>query len=158
MIPHLPLLLPQSSRSLISGTLLHALAPVPPHTHVPPRCQCPSITLQPFSTVGPSCRASPTLWCLQELIKPDNQLQLTDTELAEEIAKMLVTTHPDLPKAGVRYALRERAWKPELATELTMMHYQADGWLVNRATDEGARLAKAAAEVASLAPSAEVSA
>ena len=94
--------------------------------------------------------------CMQELVKPDNQLQLTDAELAEEVAKMLVTTHPDLPRAGVRYALRERAWKPEPATELTMMHYQADGWLVNRATDEGARLAKAAHELASSAPSAEV--
>ena len=94
--------------------------------------------------------------CMQELVKPDNQLQLTDAELAEEMAKMLVTTHPDLPRAGVRYALRERAWKPEPATELTMMHYQADGWLVNRATDEGARLAKAAHELASSAPSAEV--
>lgn len=76
-----------------------------------------------------------------EVVKPDNQLQLTETELKEDIAKMLTTGIPDAPKAAVRYLYREHAWRPEQVNiaDSVMMHYSCDGWLLHQTLDEARR-------------------
>ena len=80
-----------------------------------------------------------------ELVKPDNQLQLTETELKEDIAKMLTTGLPDAPKAPIRYLYREHAWRPEQAaiTDSVMMHYSCEGWLLHHTMDEARRQERA---------------
>ena len=85
-----------------------------------------------------------------EVVKPDNQLQLTETELKEDIAKMLTTALPDAAKAAVRYIYREHAWRPEAANiaDSVMMHYSCDGWLLHRTADEARRQDRARTQAA----------
>ena len=82
---------------------------------------------------------------------------IQQAHIAAGTAGLLLQTPSDACHPG-RYNLKERTWRPESVTEMTMVHYAADGWLVSRQTEEGARLARAAADAAasSLAPSAEV--
>ena len=91
-----------------------------------------------------------------EVLKSDNQLQLTDAELKEDIAKMLTTALPDAPKAAVRYLYREHAWRPELPapTDSIMMHYSTDGWLIHKTMDEARRTDRARTQAASQAAAA----
>ena len=74
----------------------------------------------------------------KEVRVPENQLQLNDTELEEEIAKMLTANNPEAPKALVRYIQKERSYKPEAMIVQTMQHYASDGWLLHK-TSEDAR-------------------
>ncbi len=55
---------------------------------------------------------------IREVVKPANQLTLPETELQEEVTRMLLAANP----AGalhqpVRWSLQERAWKPETGTD-----------------------------------------
>lgn len=91
-----------------------------------------------------------------EVVKPDNQLQLTETELKEDIAKMLTTAVPDASKAAVRYLYREHAWRPELPmpTDSIMMHHSDDGWLIHKTVDETRRTERARTHAAASAAAA----
>ena len=56
----------------------------------------------------------PTVPCPQpvrEVLKPPNQLRLTETELNEEIAKMLTANNPEAPKNIARFNMKERCYK-----------------------------------------------
>ena len=88
-----------------------------------------------------------------EVVKPDNQLQLSETELKEDIAKMLTTALPDAPKAAVRYIYREHAWRPDVPgpTDAIMMHYSTDGWLIHKTMDEARRTEQARTKAAAAA-------
>ena len=91
-----------------------------------------------------------------EVVKPDNQLQLSETELKEDIAKMLTTAVPDAPKGAVRYLYREHAWRPEvpMPTDSIMIHYSTDGWLIHKTADETRRTDRARTQAASQAAAA----
>ncbi|KAK9796666.1 hypothetical protein WJX73_002635 [Symbiochloris irregularis] len=90
---------------------------------------------------APARRAPEAVVPPAELVKPDNQLQLTESELKEDIARMLTTAIPDAPKAAVRYSYKEQAWRPEAATltDSVMMHVSCDGWLLHHTADETRR-------------------
>ena len=42
----------------------------------------------------------------KEVVRPDNQLQLTEKDLQEEIAKMLTANNPAAPKNLVRFNMK----------------------------------------------------
>lgn len=48
----------------------------------------------------------------QKPVKPDDQLDLTETELAEEITKHLDTEHKNYPKNLVVYSFKDYAYVP----------------------------------------------
>ncbi len=48
---------------------------------------------------------------MREVVKPDNQLQLSEAELNDEVAKMLTANNPTAPKNIARYNVKERAYK-----------------------------------------------
>lgn len=48
---------------------------------------------------------------MREIVKPDNQLRLTEAELQEEIAKMLTANNPAAPKNVARFNMKERTYK-----------------------------------------------
>jgi hypothetical protein len=48
---------------------------------------------------------------VREVIKPDNQLHLTEAELGEEVAKMLTANNPVAPKNVARFNMKERTYK-----------------------------------------------
>uniref|UniRef100_A0A7S3VNC9 Uncharacterized protein n=1 Tax=Dunaliella tertiolecta TaxID=3047 RepID=A0A7S3VNC9_DUNTE len=76
---------------------------------------------------------------VREVVKPDNQLQLSEAELNDEVAKMLTANNPTAPKNVARYNVKERAYKFEPMVEQTIIHYAADGWLLHKSADEAKR-------------------
>lgn len=73
---------------------------------------------------------------VREVVKPDNQLQLSEAELNEEIARMLTANNPVAPKNIVRFNMKERTYKLEPMVEQTIVHYATDGWLLHKGSDE----------------------
>lgn len=95
------------------------------------------VTFQYFHRTGTHCFCF--AWFLQpvrEVVKPENQLQLTDAELNEEIARMLTANNPVAPRNIVRFNMKERTYKLEPMVEQTIVHYATDGWLLHRGCDE----------------------
>eukprot|EP01025_Chloroclados_australasicus_P045660 TRINITY_DN5005_c0_g1_i6.p1 TRINITY_DN5005_c0_g1~~TRINITY_DN5005_c0_g1_i6.p1 ORF type:complete len:387 (+),score=74.67 TRINITY_DN5005_c0_g1_i6:171-1331(+) len=73
---------------------------------------------------------------VKEIVKPDNQLQLTETQLEEEIAKMLTANNPAAPTNIARFNQKERCFKFEPMVEQTMCHFATQGWLLFNDSEE----------------------
>lgn len=76
---------------------------------------------------------------VKEIVKPADQLQLSEKDLDEEIAKMLTANNPLAPKNVARFNMKERAYKFEAMVEQLMVHYSTDGWLLHRGSDDAKR-------------------
>ncbi|KAG2499404.1 hypothetical protein HYH03_002978 [Edaphochlamys debaryana] len=76
---------------------------------------------------------------IREIVKPDNQLRLNETELGEEVAKMLTANNPAAPKNIVRFNMKDKVFKLEPMVEQTVVHYATDGWLLHKSSDEAKR-------------------
>ena len=74
-----------------------------------------------------------------QVLKPDNQLQLTEKELEEEITKQLTANNPNAPSNIARYSMKERTFKFEPMVEQLVMHYATDGYLLHQESDEAKR-------------------
>ncbi len=82
----------------------------PPPPPLPPlriRLRARAMTL-PF---GAPLDIALSLQPVREIIKPENQLKLTEAELEEEIAKMLTANNPAAPKNIARFNMKERTYK-----------------------------------------------
>jgi dynein intermediate chain 1 len=53
----------------------------------------------------------------REVVRPANQLQLSEAELKEEVAKMLTANNPAAPQNLLRFNTKERAYKLEPMVE-----------------------------------------
>lgn len=73
---------------------------------------------------------------VREVVKPENQLQLTEAEMEEEIAKMLTANNPEAPKNIARFNMKERVFKFEPMVQQTIVHYATDGWLLWEESEE----------------------
>ncbi|XP_071349712.1 dynein, axonemal, intermediate chain 1, paralog 2 isoform X2 [Trachinotus anak] len=76
----------------------------------------------------------------KSLIKPADQLELTEAELKEEITRVLTANNPHAPQNIVRYSFKERTYKPVLVMDQLAVHFVLDGSLVHEDSDEGRRL------------------
>mmetsp|Transcript_11102 Transcript_11102/g.19346 ORF Transcript_11102/g.19346 Transcript_11102/m.19346 type:complete len:707 (+) Transcript_11102:95-2215(+) len=76
---------------------------------------------------------------VREIIKPDNQLRLTELELNEEVAKMLTANNPAAPKNVARFNMKAFGYKFEPMVEQTIVHYATDGWLLHKGAEEAKR-------------------
>lgn len=72
----------------------------------------------------------------REVVRPDNQLNLSEAALNEEIAKMLTANNPEAPKNIARFNMKERTYKFEPMVEQTIVHYATDGWLLHKGSEE----------------------
>jgi len=72
----------------------------------------------------------------REVVRPANQLALSEADLNEEIAKMLTANNPQAPTNVARYNMKERAYKFDPMVEQTIVHYATDGWLVHKTSDD----------------------
>eukprot|EP00873_Tetraselmis_striata_P018776 jgi/Tetstr1/439040/TSEL_027532.t1 len=87
----------------------------------------------------------------REVLKPENQLELSEKDLDEEIAKMLTAVNPAAPKNIARYDQKLRQFKfeadgghehgrlidcPPPSCVSTQVHYTTDGWLLHNSSDE----------------------
>jgi hypothetical protein len=101
--------------------------------------QCCSNSLCPAS----ACALVATLQPTREVVRPPNQLQLTEAELAEEMAKMLTANNPAAPQNVARFNMKERCYKFDPMVEQVVVHYGNDGWLLHKAGEEARRQAEA---------------
>nr|XP_047904510.1 dynein axonemal intermediate chain 1 isoform X2 [Anser cygnoides] len=93
------------------------------------------------------------------LVKPPDQLELTEAELKEEFTRVLTANNPHAPQNIVRYSFKERAYKPIGYVDQTAIHFSLNGNLILKDSDEGRRqsMRSAVSEKASLETSAVIS-
>jgi dynein intermediate chain 1 len=65
----------------------------------------------------------------KQIIRPYNQVELSDTERKEEITRVLTATDPNLPKNLTKYNYREKAYKidPPGPGEQLAIHFEMNG-------------------------------
>uniref|UniRef100_A0A671TTQ8 Dynein axonemal intermediate chain 1 n=1 Tax=Sparus aurata TaxID=8175 RepID=A0A671TTQ8_SPAAU len=74
------------------------------------------------------------------LIKPQDQLELTETELKEEITRILTANNPHAPQNIVRYSFKERSFKSTSVVDQMAVHFVLEGSLLHQDSDEARRL------------------
>lgn len=72
----------------------------------------------------------------REIVKPDNQLPLTEEELSEEVVRMLQAKNPKAPKNIVSYNFREKCYKTLPLVDQMTTHYAYDGYLLHKSSDD----------------------
>ncbi|XP_050082023.1 dynein intermediate chain 2, ciliary isoform X1 [Anopheles aquasalis] len=72
----------------------------------------------------------------KQLLKPDDQLDLTEAELGEEIPKLLSTENRHLPRNLVVYDFHEGAFLPVPPPENTITLLEFEGTSIHKDTDE----------------------
>jgi len=80
-----------------------------------------------------------TQWEAKVLLKPEDQLNLTEAELKEEITRILKANNPNAPQNIVRYSHKELAYKLAPHVEQLAIHFQIDGNLIHKESEEAKR-------------------
>ena len=76
-----------------------------------------------------------------ERIKPSKQVQgLTDTDLNKEITRVLSAKDPNAPDNVSRFSFKDRQFKLDAAVEQMFTHFEMEGCLVHKETEEGRRI------------------
>ena len=73
------------------------------------------------------------------LLRPANQLDLSEKQLEEEITKQLTANNPNAPSNIARYNTAEKAFKFEPMVDQLVMHYATNGFLLHNESDEATR-------------------
>uniref|UniRef100_A0A7N6FJZ2 Dynein, axonemal, intermediate chain 1, paralog 2 n=1 Tax=Anabas testudineus TaxID=64144 RepID=A0A7N6FJZ2_ANATE len=81
------------------------------------------------------------------LLKPADQLELTDAELKEEITRILTANNPHAPQNIVRYSFKERSYKLTSVVDQMAVHFMLEGSLLHQDSDEALRLRAKDSEV-----------
>ncbi|EDV26891.1 uncharacterized protein TRIADDRAFT_22484, partial [Trichoplax adhaerens] len=81
------------------------------------------------------------------VIKPEDQLDLSEVELKEEFTRILTANNPHAPSNIVRYNYKDRSYKQISSVDQLAIHFALDGNLLHKDSDE-ARRQKAKAEAA----------
>ncbi|XP_075703714.1 dynein axonemal intermediate chain 1 [Rhinoderma darwinii] len=73
------------------------------------------------------------------LVKPLDQLELTEAELKEEFTRILTANNPHAPQNIVRYSFKERVYKPINIVDQLAVHFSLDGNMLHKDSDEARR-------------------
>ncbi|KAM3936626.1 dynein axonemal intermediate chain 1 [Leptodactylus fuscus] len=73
------------------------------------------------------------------LVKPPDQLELSEAELKEEFTRILTANNPHAPQNIVRYSFKERAYKPISIVDQLAVHFSLDGNMLHKDSDEARR-------------------
>ncbi|XP_069476179.1 dynein axonemal intermediate chain 1 [Ambystoma mexicanum] len=73
------------------------------------------------------------------LLKPPDQLELSEAELKQEVTRILTAHNPHAPHNIVRYSFRERAYRPLSTVDQLAVHFSLEGSLLHRDSDEARR-------------------
>ncbi|KAF6775766.1 hypothetical protein AHF37_04881 [Paragonimus kellicotti] len=76
---------------------------------------------------------------LKAILKPDDQLQLTEQELKEEVTRVLTATNPHAPQNIVRFNFKECQYRPIPQVDQTSVHFWLEGHMLPKDSDEGRR-------------------
>uniref|UniRef100_A0A8C0ETF0 Dynein axonemal intermediate chain 1 n=1 Tax=Bubo bubo TaxID=30461 RepID=A0A8C0ETF0_BUBBB len=72
------------------------------------------------------------------LVKPPDQLELTEAELKEEITRILTANNPHAPQNIVRYSFKV-TYKPISYVDQMAVHFSLNGNMIPKDSDEGRR-------------------
>eukprot|EP00112_Aurelia_sp_Birch-Aquarium-sp1_P015688 Seg350.19 transcript_id=Seg350.19/GoldUCD/mRNA.D3Y31 product="Dynein intermediate chain 2 ciliary" protein_id=Seg350.19/GoldUCD/D3Y31 len=75
----------------------------------------------------------------KQLIKPDDQLDLSETELKEEFTRILTANNPHAPSNIVRYSFKDYCYKQIATVDQLAVHFSLDGNLLHKESDEARR-------------------
>lgn len=75
----------------------------------------------------------------KQLVKPDDQLQLTEAELKEEFTRILTANNPHAPQNIVRYSFKDLQYKQTSSVDQLAIHFALDGNLIHKDSDEARR-------------------
>ncbi|KAI4901488.1 hypothetical protein NFI96_012302 [Prochilodus magdalenae] len=73
------------------------------------------------------------------LVKPPDQLDLSEAELKEEFTRILTANNPHAPQNIVRYSFKERSYKPISSVDQLAVHFVLEGNLLHKDSDEARR-------------------
>jgi len=73
------------------------------------------------------------------LVKPDDQLDLTEAELKEEFTRVLTAHNPHAPSNIVRYSFKDRCYKQTAHVDQLAVHLQVDGNLLHKDSEDAKR-------------------
>lgn len=78
---------------------------------------------------------------LRRVVKPENQLQLTEKELKEDITRILTGDDPNLPQNVCRFSFKDKCYKPDPPGQGDNMavHFSLEGCSMHVNSDEGKR-------------------
>ncbi len=80
-----------------------------------------------------------TQWEAKALLKPEDQLTLTEAELKEEITRILKANNPNAPQNIVRFSHKDHTYKLIPHVEQLAIHFQIDGNLIHKESEEAKR-------------------
>ncbi|XP_075247342.1 dynein intermediate chain 2, ciliary-like isoform X2 [Convolutriloba macropyga] len=72
----------------------------------------------------------------KQLIKPDDQLELTDAELKEEITRILTANNPHAPDNIIRFSFKENQFRQVAHVDQLAIHFALDGNLLHKDSEE----------------------
>ncbi|NWX19636.1 DNAI1 protein, partial [Aegotheles bennettii] len=76
---------------------------------------------------------------VRTLVKPPDQLELTEAELKEEFTRILTADNPHAPQNIVRYSFKDGAYKPVSYVDQMAIHLSLNGNMILKDSDEGRR-------------------
>ncbi|XP_060073211.1 dynein intermediate chain 2, ciliary-like [Ylistrum balloti] len=73
------------------------------------------------------------------LVKPEDQLDLSEQQLKEEFTRILTANNPHAPQNIVRYSFKERQYKQISSVDQLAIHFALDGNMLHKDSDEAKR-------------------
>ncbi|XP_026859997.2 dynein, axonemal, intermediate chain 1, paralog 2 [Electrophorus electricus] len=73
------------------------------------------------------------------MVKPPDQLDLSEAELKEEFTRILTANNPHAPQNIVRYSFKERSYKQISSVDQLAIHFVLEGNLLHKDSDEARR-------------------
>jgi dynein intermediate chain 1, axonemal len=75
---------------------------------------------------------------VKRIVRPENQIILTDEQLTEEFTRILTANDPNVPNNITKYNYKEKAYKqdPEGPMDHLAFHFQMDGCSLHKESDE----------------------
>lgn len=82
---------------------------------------------------------------IKRIVKPDDQVELTEKQLEEEITRVLTANDPNVPNNITKYNYKDRAYKqdPEGPMDHLVFHFSRDGNSMHKDSDEAQAQAQA---------------
>ena len=75
----------------------------------------------------------------KQMVKPDDQLQLTEEELKEEFTRILTANNPHAPDNIVRFSFKEQCYKQIPSVNQLAVHFTLEGNLLHKESEEARR-------------------
>lgn len=81
---------------------------------------------------------------IKRVVKPDNQLKLTEEQLNEEFTRVLTANDPNIPNNISKYNYKEKAFKqdPEGPMDNLAFHFQLEGCVMHNESEEAQKQAQ----------------